>query len=148
MRILFVCTGNTCRSPMAEVLARSQLKALGREDVTVSSAGAAAMEGDGATAGAREAMASRGLSLEDHRSRGLTVEMLEEADTVIFMTRAARDRVASIVPQYDERCVTLSRWAGAEGDVADPYGGGAAVYEQTARQLEQWIAAGIARHLA
>src|SRR3954466_6121375 len=85
MHILFVCTGNTCRSPMAETLLRHALEARGATQVTVGSAGSGAWEGAPASEGAYLVALEHGLDLSAHRARMLTRELVNSADLVLTM---------------------------------------------------------------
>ncbi len=85
MKILFVCSGNTCRSPLAEAVLKRMAEDAGRGDIEVSSAGTQAWDGSPASDGSMLVGMERGLELSAHRSRQLTTEMLEEADIVIVM---------------------------------------------------------------
>lgn len=137
MRLLFVCSGNTCRSPMAEVLAKHLAAQLGISDLEIGSAGIAAMEGAPATPCAQRVMEERGLSLRGHRSRPLTAGLAEDADLILTMTAAhvmAAQRRASNV-QIQPLCA----FAGESGDIMDPYGGEESVYEACAQRLEPLI---------
>jgi protein-tyrosine-phosphatase len=133
-RLLFVCTGNTCRSPMAELLARRHARNRGLSGISATSAGTAAGEGAPASAPARAVALAHGGSLESHRSRGLTAERIEEADLIVVMT----DRHARFVSQLDPRAVVILATSvlpdghPARGtDVPDPFNAGLAEYERT-----------------
>ncbi len=142
--IAVVCTGNTCRSPMAEVLLREQFrKKTGREDaVLVVSAGVAAMPGSGAAQQAVEVMSGRGLDLTGHSSRPLDERLVELADLILTMTKQHRDAIVARWPAAAERVRTL-RHDGT--DVSDPIGAPTEVYmacaEQIDQELEGWVAA-------
>jgi protein-tyrosine phosphatase len=127
--LLLVCTGNTCRSPMAEVIARSLVN--GQPDVTVGSAGVFASAGAPASAEAVQAMSARGLDLSNHRSRTLTREMLNEADAVYTMTEGHRQAVLAMAPELSGKVQRLL----PDKDVEDPIGGPLQAYEVTAERI-------------
>ncbi len=143
-RLLFVCTGNTCRSPLAEVIARQEAERRGWTTVESHSAGIFAASGEPASEGARTVAQRRGIDLADHRASTLTPEMIEWADLVIGMSeshlRVARDLGA------DEKAALLTGFLDEEhpahlGPVVDPVGGSTAAYEETAQLVEESIAA-------
>lgn len=140
--IVIVCTGNTCRSPMAEALLRDILdRRFGREDVArVLSAGVAAQRGHGASPQSVEVMGRRGLDLTGHASQPLDDPLMSMADLVLTLTRHHRDSILAEWPDRKERIFTLRRDG---GDVSDPVGLHVDVYEQCADQirdeLEKWV---------
>lgn len=140
--IVLVCTGNTCRSPMAETLLREQLhKKFGCEDaVRVLSAGVAASSGNGASPQAIEVMGSRGLDLTGHSSRLLDDSVINVADLVLTMTRGHRSAILAAWPSMHDRVFTLRRDG---GDISDPVGMPVDVYEECADQIESELAAWI-----
>jgi len=132
--ILFVCTGNTCRSPMAEALARHAAEERKLDGLQIASAGVAALDGEPASPNAQRAMESRGLSLKAHRARRLTPEIAREAGLILTMTETHARAVGQIAPEA--KVFTLRGYLGEAGDVADPWGGSEAVYEACACELE------------
>ena len=143
--MLLVCSGNTCRSPMAEAMAKRMLaeqRGLADEDLPaaglrVLSAGVAAMPGMPASPHAVEAMQRQGIDLSRHRSRILTPEMLHDADVVYTMTQGHRRAILEMMPSVEDKVFTLD----PTGDVDDPIGMGATSYQRTAelirRRLDQ-----------
>ena len=129
MRVLIVCAGNTCRSPMAEALLKRALKARGREDISVESAGLAATKGEPASWNACLAMKELGIQLNLHRARPLYDADLSGA-LILTMTKAQADYVKKVSP--DSRVGTLRGYAGLFGDIEDPFGGPSEIYIQTA----------------
>lgn len=138
-RVLFVCTGNICRSPLAESLLERALKDRGLE-VEVSSAGTGAWDGAPASEGAYLVGLERGLDLSGHRARLLTRELVEEADLILTMARHHRARVDEL--GGEGKVFVLGEYAGKGGDeVSDPFGGDLEVYRDTAQELEAHVEA-------
>jgi len=146
VKILFVCTGNTCRSSMAGALARKILEERGQREIQVSSAGIAAFPGEQASREAIQVMSEMGISLHDHRATRLTPEDIREADLVLTMTAAHREYIKRLVPQCSEKVFTLADYAGAESeDIPDPLGYPLDAYRECARKLEELIARSLAK---
>ena len=138
VRILLVCTGNTCRSPMAAALLQDRLKAWGVADaVEVSSAGIAAWTGQAASAAAIEVMARQGLALAAHRARQIDSGQVYANDLVLAMTRSHKESLLCIAPGARNKIFTLAEYAGLDAAVADPFGGAVQVYQACADQLAE-----------
>lgn len=139
-RILFVCSGNTCRSPMAVELARAVAREHGT-GVDVASAGISAVDGSPASGHAQTVVAALGGDLSGHRSARVSGGALAEADVVLTMTAVHREALLAQWPTMADRVLTLGEAAGFDQDVADPYGGSLEDYERTAAELGRLIRA-------
>jgi protein-tyrosine-phosphatase len=145
-RILLVCTGNICRSPLAASLLTKALTDRELDAVDVSSAGTGAWDGAPASEGAYLVALERGLDLSGHRARLLTRELVEESDLILTMARHHRARVDEL--GGDGRVFVLGEFAGRSGDeaeVSDPFGGDLEVYRETCAELEALITAVVER---
>lgn len=137
--ILFVCTGNTCRSPMAEGIFRQMAAErlgcdeadLAQRGVVMRSAGTLGVNGGRASREAIEVCRKRGIDLSDHVSQGLTVDLIQPADYIFTMGRHHVDVVRSIAPRDADRAVSLD----PDEDISDPIGGTVEDYARTADRI-------------
>jgi protein-tyrosine-phosphatase len=145
--VLFVCTGNTCRSPMAEGLFRKAVAE--RDDIIVGSAGVAASKGMPASRDTIAALAKRGAALDAFASRPVTERLLNDATHVFAMTEGHLDVLESRFPEHAAKFFLVGEYSGITDkrqgvDVPDPIGMGASAYEEVAKVLEAAIPAIIA----
>jgi protein-tyrosine phosphatase len=148
--ILFVCTGNTCRSPMAETLCRKMVsdrlncppETLADHGIMIASAGISATMGGRPSAESVQAMAARGLHLGDHESQPVTEALVRQADVIWTMTGSHRSAIVQRWPEAAARTEVLSH---DEQDIADPIGGPLDFYKQCAAQIQAELEFRLAR---
>jgi protein-tyrosine-phosphatase len=140
MRILFVCTGNTCRSALADALARKVIVERGLSEVEVQSAGTSAWDGAPASDGALLVGMERGLDLSSHRAQTLTRELVRDADLVLAMGPHHLERIEALGGSGKSYLITdfASRGASAR-PVNDPIGGELELYRATADELQEEV---------
>src|SRR4051812_33174388 len=140
--VLFVCTGNVCRSPMAEGIFRHAVQ--GHGDFRIFSAGLGAMEGQPPSHYAVQAVRELGIDISNQRSRMLTPELVQQADYIFGMTHSHIDTVMMLYPQAAEKTFLLREFDDTldffEKDISDPIGGSYDVYLDCRDQIEQGIA--------
>ncbi|WP_368503081.1 low molecular weight protein arginine phosphatase [Alkalihalophilus sp. As8PL] len=135
--ILFVCTGNTCRSPLAEALLRHRMGT----EIEVKSAGVHAFPGSPASEGTRLVLEDKGIQ-HSHQSQPVTNDLLEWADVILTMTSGHKELVSSQFSEYQDKVHTLKEYVGIpsqRADISDPFGGLYEEYVRTADDIEECL---------
>lgn len=144
--VLFVCTGNSCRSIMAEGLMRDALKGLGKEHIKISSAGVNAIDGFHPTHETVEAMKREGVDVSGFQSRPLTDDMIKNSDLILVMTANHMDEIIKRVPQAASKTHILKQYGRRDDscacedlDIADPIGKPMEVYERILGEIKREV---------
>ena len=139
-KLLFVCSGNTCRSPLAEGIAREILREGLPEKIDISSAGSTAVDGAPASPLATAVAGKHSIDLSKHKARLLSRKLVKSADLIIAMSSKHRQTVGVIEPSALGYTYLLTDFCeGESGDIPDPIGLSAEEYERTYRILEKCI---------
>ena len=132
-RLLFVCTGNTCRSPMAELILKDKFKKNQVKGIRVSSAGLSATENHKISKNSLHALKKMGIKGYAFRSKQLTEEMVNKADLILTMTVSQKESILRYFPKSKTLCVCEIT---GKKEISDPYGQGLEVYEKTASEID------------
>lgn len=139
MRILFVCTGNTCRSPMAHAYFAELCRREGLSDVEVCSAGTYALPGVRASKSVETVMLQYSVDMDFFRSSALNAKLIDSSDLIIAMTDSHREHIIAISPEAESKTALLLDYDEQykAQDVPDPYGGSPAAYRQCFEHMQQ-----------
>lgn len=135
LKLLFICTGNTCRSPLAEGMARAMFGDM----VQVSSAGMEAWDGENVSAHVVEVLKEHNVDLSKHRARIIKDELMADADWIIPMTRVQEEGLKRRFPQHAHKTRYLGNWGKEKRDIIDPWMGSLEVYRQTAQEIRELL---------
>lgn len=136
MNILFVCTGNHCRSPMAEAYFRHLCIQGGHPDVEIGSAGVNALKGHPANDQAHLALSDEGIVMDDFSGRDYTSELAKQADRIYVMSEVHRERIIRVTPDAEEKTFLLMELTGDDCDVMDPLGGDTDEYRECLEMMK------------
>ncbi|VGO20234.1 low molecular weight protein arginine phosphatase [Pontiella sulfatireligans] len=135
--ILFVCTGNTCRSPMAEALFRHRI---GEEaNWNAASAGIYAASGEPASDNAIEALRELEIDLANHQSQPLTTNLVKGADLIVAMTESHQSHIVGSFPEVEHKVFLIKSFGTSKvpADISDPFGGSLNTYERTRDEIDR-----------
>lgn len=139
--VIFVCTANICRSPMAEALLKLMLKG-DKDHWRVESAGTWAEGGMVASQKAQQVVASLGGDLSEHASRPVTRELLDDFDLILTMEQGHKEALCAEFPDLAPRVYRLREMVDQAGDIHDPYGSSVEDYQATAHAIARILEAG------
>lgn len=142
MKIVFVCTGNTCRSPMAEVVFKKLLaeklgcpiNELPQKGYEILSGGLAAYDGMAASPNATIVVQKLGVSLQDHQSRYVDLELIEHSDAVLVMTKNHLDIFQD---RFHDQHIPVQMLSFSGSDISDPFGGDEKIYSQCLFEIQE-----------
>jgi protein-tyrosine-phosphatase len=144
--VLFVCTANICRSPMAAAIFKKILKEKGYVDEwIVESAGTWSLEDQPAAEKTQKVLRNRGIDISDHRSRGVNRQLLDSFDLILTMEEGQKEALRVEFPEFATKIFLLSEVADAKVNIDDPIGLSLVDFEETAKQLELYLEKGFTK---
>jgi protein-tyrosine phosphatase len=145
IKIISVCTANICRSPVVEAVLQDRLKAVGKSEWQVESAGTWAQNGQAASHYSQVILAERGLDISKHQSQVITREMLMEAALVLCLAEGHAEAMRAEFPEQASKIFLLTEMIGQRYSISDPYGGPRYAYERMIDDVTKLIEDGLPR---
>lgn len=136
MNVLFVCTGNTCRSPMAEGYFKLLCEQAGADNFVVSSAGTCTYDGAAVSENSVKAVSPFGVNISGHKSSSLDHQRINDADCIIAMGMSHKLQLSQYYPESLGKMALILEFVGENGDLADPFGGSQEVYNKCFEQMK------------
>lgn len=140
-RILFVCTGNTCRSVMAQGLFKNMLREKGIENVKVNSAGIAALPSYGIYGVLEKVLKEEGIEISNHKPTQITPQIVRDADLILVMERRHKEAILEMAQEVENRVFLLKEFAGEKEnlDIPDPIGQPEEVYRKRLEEIKEYL---------
>ncbi|MGL5478746.1 MAG: low molecular weight protein arginine phosphatase [Clostridium sp.] len=137
MNVLFVCTANVCRSPIAAEILNKLSKKI---DIIADSAGITIIPGSLPTEKSINLVKDKlNIDINDREAKQVSIKKLEKADIVLTMSSYSRDFIKEKFPKFKNKVYTITEYAGVKGGVTDPYGSSVVVYQKTYEELEELV---------
>lgn len=141
-KILFVCSGNTCRSVIAQYLLKDILSKKQITDFEVNSCGIIASSNFKVPQVVKEIFLEDGINFSGHTPTPLNFDLVKQADLILVMETWQKEVIISMFPEFKDKVFLLKEYVGEKGDIADPIGGSEELYRQTYQELKRLIEKG------